>query len=184
MPLTSLAPQVGSSWRGRGTAFATESRHLSCTLLAFWSEGHAEAWLLLTDLAPEGGDACWYELRSWIEQFFKDCKRGGWQWQRTRMTEAARAERLWLALAVATLWLVRVGGEEEGAGDPVLPEGGEVDLVGCQRVRRWRLVSVFARGWVTIVAALINHWRLPWGRMIPEPWPSVPDLQVKRRQAA
>jgi hypothetical protein len=65
---------------------------------------------VLTDLAPELSDASWYGLRSWIEQFFKDGKRGGWQWQRTRMTEAARAERLWLGLAVATLWLVRVGG--------------------------------------------------------------------------
>ena len=27
---------------------------------------------------------------------------GGWQWQRTRMTDPARAARLWLAVAVAT----------------------------------------------------------------------------------
>ena len=40
---------------------------------------------------------------------FKLTKHAGWPWQRTRMTHPARAARLWLASAVATLWLVRVG---------------------------------------------------------------------------
>ena len=38
-------------------------------------------------------------------------KRRGWQWHKTQMVDGARAERLWLALAVATLWVVGVGGE-------------------------------------------------------------------------
>jgi hypothetical protein len=38
-----------------------------CTLLA------------LTDLAPEGAEGAWYDLRSGIEDGgFKDTKRGGW----------------------------------------------------------------------------------------------------------
>jgi hypothetical protein len=179
VPLASLVATTGSRWRGRGTAFATPSAQLECTLLAFWGEGHEQAWLILTDLPPEGGDATWYGLRSWIEQFFKDCKRGGWQWQRTRMTDPARAERLWLAVAVATLWLVRVGGAEEEATPTVpaqelhvLPEG----TAERPRARRWRLVSVFQRGWITIVVALIAHGRLPLGRWRPEPWPVVPEL--------
>src|SRR5215831_13293142 len=45
-----------------------------------------------------------------IEQGFKMTKRGGWQWQRTRMCDPHRAARLWLAVAVATLWLLSVGG--------------------------------------------------------------------------
>jgi hypothetical protein len=176
VPLSQLAPRVGSRWRGRGTAFATKAKQLPCTLLAFWGEGHEEPWLLLTDLAPEASDASWYGLRSWIEQFFKDCKRGGWQWQRTRMTDPARAERLWLAVAVATLWLVRVGGAEEAASAAALPDLAALDVDERPRVRRWRLVSVFAQGWVEIVVALINHWHLPLGRMVPEPWPIIPEL--------
>ncbi len=182
MPLAQWVSQLGSRWRGRGTAFATKSRQLDCTLLAFWGAGHEEAWLLLTDLSPEGGDACWYGLRSWIEQYVKECKRGGWQWQRTRLTDAARAERWWLALAVATRWLVRVGGAEEVETTPTLPEGIEGDGNECPRVRRWQLVSVFARGWVVIIVALINHGRLPWGRMIPEPWPTIPEWQRKHAE--
>jgi hypothetical protein len=117
-------------------------------------------------------------LRSWIEQFFKDCKRGGWQWQRTRMTDPARAERLWLALAVATLWLVRVGGaaeaEESAASVPDLDRllDGAAER---PQARRWRLVSVFQRGWITILVALLDHQRLPVGRWLPEPWPAAPE---------
>ena len=38
-------------------------------------------------------------------------KRGGWGWHQTKMVDPERAERLWLAIAVATLWAVSVGGE-------------------------------------------------------------------------
>jgi hypothetical protein len=176
VPLASLAPCVGSRWRGRGTAFATAAAQLECTLLAFWGEGHAEAWLVLTDLPPEMSDASWYGLRGWIEQFFKDSKRGGWQWQQTRMTDPAPAERLWLALAVATLWLVRVGGADEVEEAVALPPLKLVADGERPRTRRWRLVSVFARGWTVLVAALINHERLPLGRLVPEPWPVVPHM--------
>lgn len=176
--LRGFAPRVGMRWSGRGTAFATRGSQLACTLLAYWGAGHAEPWLLLTDLAPARGEAAWYGLRAWIEQGFKDSKRGGWQWQNTRMTDAGRAERLWLALAVATVWLVRVGGEaEEAEAGGALPElrlfaAGEAER---PRAKRWRLVSIFQRGWVGIVTALIAHRRVPWGRLWPEPWPALSD---------
>src|SRR5262249_41583602 len=64
---------------GRGTAFQGPRRRLNCTLLARWEDGYADPWLLLTDLAPSAGEACWYGLRAWIEQGFKITKRGGWQ---------------------------------------------------------------------------------------------------------
>jgi hypothetical protein len=190
VPLACLAPHVGSRWRGRGTAFATPEAQVACTLLAFWGEGHEEAWLILTDLPPEGSDASWYGLRSWIEQFFKDCKRGGWQWHKTRMHDAARAERLWLAMAVATLWMVRVGGEDEVASGEPLPDWEVFAASERPRTRRWRLVSVFQRGWVTIMATLLNHGRLPLGQLHPEAWPAVPEwprpaeAQTEQRPAA
>ena len=175
--LRGFTPQVGSRFSARGTAFATPGFQLECTLLAWWGEGHAEPWLLLTDLAPACGEAGWYGLRAWIEQGFKDHKRDGWQWQHTRMTDPARAERLWLALAVATVWLVRVGGEEEAAAEPPLPElrlfVGEATE--RPRARCWRLVSVFRLGWTVIVTALIAHRRLPLGRLLPEGWPELAE---------
>jgi len=147
---------------------------LSCTLLAFWDEDQEEAWLLLTDLAPEASEASWYGLRSWIEPFFKDCKRGGWQWQQTRMTDAGRAERLWLVIALGTLWLVQVGGVDESVEAAALPDVEVLGVQGGSRRRRYRLVSVFVRGWAVMVAALLNPRRLPLGRLFPEPWPAFP----------
>jgi hypothetical protein len=82
--LRDLVGQIGQRWRGHGTAFASADCHLDCTLIAWWGDGHAEPWFVLTDLAPDGCDAQWYALRSWCEQSFKCGKRGGWQWQQTR----------------------------------------------------------------------------------------------------
>ena len=110
-PLATLVPHSGSAWCGRVTCFSSPKSQLPCTLLARWDAGYQEPWLIATDLAPEVAEAAWYGMRSWIEGGIKDMKRGGWQWQQTKMTDPVRAMRLWLALAVATLWVVSVGGE-------------------------------------------------------------------------
>jgi hypothetical protein len=66
-------------------------------------------------LGPDQSDGLWYGMRAWIEQGFKLLKHGGWQWQETRMTDPERAGRLWLVLAVATRYVLAVGGEAESA---------------------------------------------------------------------
>lgn len=183
-PLRSFVPQPGTQWAGSGTAFVGPRRRLNCTLLARWEEGYTDPWLLLTDLAPRAGDACWYGLRAWIEQGFKITKRAGWQWQRTRMSDPQRAARLWLAVAVATLWLLSVG----GAAEDTIPVGTlpalPATLLLPQRHRqatRLRLVSVFRQGWQCILVALLHHRRLPTGRFVPEPWPSAETKETKLR---
>ncbi len=128
-------------------------------------------------------------MRAWIEQGFRAIKRGGWQWNGTRMTDPRRAERLWLAVSVATLWLLSVGGEAEAEAEAMasIPEGVFPDIVDClgqcakpqssakprrqRKAAKLRLVSVFRRGWITILVSLIRHEPLPLGRFIPEPWP-------------
>jgi hypothetical protein len=173
-PLRTFVPQPGTRWQGRGTAFARKARRLECTLLACWEAQYKDPWLILTDLAPEASEAGWYGLRAWIEQGFKLTKRAGWQWHRTRMTDPTRAARLWLAVAVATLWLVSIG----GIVDATIPEGTLPDVTGqCpgyrrpRRATRWRLVSVFRRGWITLLGTLLRHDPLPTGYFVPEPWP-------------
>lgn len=173
-PLRIFAPAPGSSWQGRGTAFVSKPSRLDCTLLVRWEAGSQDAWFLVTDLPPESSEACWYGLRAWIEQGFKITKRGGWQWQRTRMTDPERAARLWLAVAVATVWLLSVGGEADEGIPPSTLLDLTAALAGARRTRRatrLRLVSVFRRGWITILVALLNRRRLPLGRFRPEPWP-------------
>jgi len=183
-PLRSFAPHPGTRWQGRGTAVVSRPRRLNCPLLACWEEGDKDAWFILTDLPPESSEACWYGLRAWIEQGFKLTKRGGWQWQRTRMTDPERAARLWLAVAVATLWLLSVGGEAEQS----IPPSTLPDLSGMlgqarrqRRATRLRLVSVFRQGWQVILVALLQGRRLPTGRFVPEPWPSAELEQIQLR---
>ena len=170
VPFTQLVPAVGRRWAGQGAAFQGKHTRLKCTLLGCWDAGHEEAWLMLTDLPPQAADACWYGLRAWIEQGFKRLKRGGWQWHYTRMEDPARAERLWLALALATWWLLSVGGEAEAA----LPVETLPPMPGAARRQGWRPIGVFRRGWSLIMAALLTHQPLPLARGAPEPWPIMP----------
>lgn len=170
-PISSFARQPGESWQGAGLAFKT--RRIPITLLARWEEGMEEAWFVLTDLSPQASDICWYAMRAWIEQCFRTIKRGGWQWHRTRMEDPKRAERLLLAIAVATLWLLSVGGEV----DESIPEGTFPDITDFlethprkRKRTRYRLVSVFRRGWMVVIVSLIRHEPLPFGCFIPEPW--------------
>ena len=176
VPLKMLVPEPGMTWQGTGIAFKGRHRQLHCPLLASWEAGYKDPWLILSDLPPEASTACWYGLRAWIEQGFKITKRAGWQWQRTRMTTPERAARLWLAVAVATLWLLSVGGE----ADEAIPASTVPEVTALlpmplrlRRATRLRLVSVFRRGWTLILVALLEQAPLPMGRFIPEPWPAV-----------
>ncbi|GCL50805.1 hypothetical protein NIES3804_23760 [Microcystis aeruginosa NIES-3804] len=58
-------------------------------------------------------DALWHGLCSSTECVYRDLKSDSWQWQNTRLLDPPRAERLCLAMAVATLWMVMLGGEAE-----------------------------------------------------------------------
>lgn len=176
--LRDLIGQVGARWRGYGTAFRSHGCQLECTLVAWWGAGHQEAWFILTDLPAEGCDASWYALRAWCEQGFKCTKRGGWQWQQTHMTDPARAARLWLALALATLWMVSIGSDLEVGPSPTMPELPNLHpILGMAAARtRPRRTRLFRLGWLWLLVQLITSQPLPLPqRLVPEPWPEVPQ---------
>ena len=180
--LNAFVPQTGTMWTGEGTAFKTPTCRLRCTLLARWEDGHADPWLILTDLPPASCDPCWYGLRMGIERGFKLTKRGGWQWQATRMIDPERAARLWLVIAVATLWLVSVGGEAEASAPESAFDPLASPLPSQARQRhatRLRLVAVFRRGLIRLVLAMIDHAPLPSGEFLPEPWPTALPLPIR-----
>jgi hypothetical protein len=183
-PLATFAPQPGTHWQGRGTAFARKPRRLDGTWLACWEAGDKDPWWRLTDLAPEASEAGWYGMRAWMEQGGKLPHRAGGPWPPTRMTDPARAARLWLAVAVATLWVVSMG----GAVDATIPAGTLPDVTGlCPAYRRprratqWRLVSVLRRGWRMRMGALLRHDPLPEGHSRSTPWPALRRLDEDRR---
>jgi hypothetical protein len=126
VPVHRFVPKPGRQWQGRGMAFPKKpEKRLECTLLACWEEGYDEPWFVVTDLAPEQAESLWYGMRAWIEHGYKLLKSAGWHWDQTRMTDCDRAERLWLVLAVATRYVLAVGGDfEAGPEVPVetIPE--------------------------------------------------------------
>jgi hypothetical protein len=96
------------------------------------------------------------------------------------MTDPARAARLWLAVAGATWGLRRVG----GATDETMPASTLLDVTALcperprsRRATRLRLVRVLRQGWGELWGALRRHEPLPQGRLVPEPWPTVPAVE-------
>lgn len=172
LPMPQLLPSPGSFWAGRVTCFSRNS--VEGSLLAYWGAQYKEPWLILTDLSPDLASVTWYAMRCWIEDCFKDLKRDGWQWQNTRMADPARAARFWLALSVATLWVVNVGGE----ADANLP-ASSLELLPLSHIARRtkkhpfqpRILSCFTRGLTVICAALMAQSPIPFGFFLPEPWP-------------
>ena len=174
-PLTQVVSRVGQRWAGQVVCFTTPARQLACTLLARWDAGYRDPWLILTDLPPTAVDVAWYGLRAWIECGFKDSKRGGWHWEQTKMLEPARAERLWLAVAVATLWTVSVGCQAEvEQPQPQVRQLPERHIARKRATgqRPPRALSCFRRGRLVILAALCLGQPLPMGAILPELWPS------------
>jgi Transposase DDE domain len=148
---------VGQYWAGRGTAFKGDAS-LKCTLLACWHPSCKDPWLILTDYAPEEADACWYRLRCWIEQGFKVLKSGGLQWQDTHMTDPGRVERMWLAMAIATLHCVSLGQE---------PDAKISGPIRAFRRGYVRILLLFQKGKPIILSDLVPE---AWDLEGPKPW--------------
>lgn len=160
-PVGWFTARDGDRFAAAGVAYA--GTQLPCTLLACRVAGCADPWVLLTDLPAAAADPCWYALRSWIEQGFKVLKSGGWDWQKTRMTDPDRASRMWVVLAVATVWLVEVGGLAECEPRPeTVPR---FRATGGRRVYR-----VFRIGLGLILAGLLDG-EVRRGQLVPESWP-------------
>lgn len=187
-PLKTVILIPGTTWAGEVVCF--KSNPLKCTLLACWEEGYDEPWLIVTDLTPEQANVCWYGLRCWIECGFKDIKRGGWQWQNTKITDPARAERFWLVISVATLWVVSVGAQAEtnlpASGFEQLPpthiarrHGRTVSPVAASKPR---LLSCFRRGMVVILAALLKGETLPKANLCAFAWPTTLPKTILRKK--
>jgi hypothetical protein len=197
LAVTALVPHPGSRWQGRGLAFPTHSRRrLECTLMACWEEGYDEPWFLVTDLEPDQAESLWYGMRGWIEGGYKLFKSGGWEWQATRMTDPDRVERLWLVLAVATRYVLAVGGEadeEQFAAATVCEPACPPAPIGSGKARRrhrtvsdgataagkprrrrsgtkQRLVSIFRQGLAVLLSVLMAGHALPKPSWRPEAW--------------
>jgi Transposase DDE domain len=167
--LADFVPRSGTSWASPGIAFTGADRRLPCTLLACWEDGYKDPWCILTDLAATDCSIAWYGLRNWIEQEFRTQKRGFWHWEHTRMTDPARAERVWLPMALCTFKLLTIGAALEQ--DTSLPIWGTTVPTTLRR-RATRLVRL---GWLALRAAQATRRPLPHlSALSPDPWPDRP----------
>lgn len=158
-----LVPRVGTRFTAVGVAYKNADEALVCTLLGCWDMGHEGPWLLLTDLPKSASSPLWYGFRTWIEQQFKMIKGGLWHWQNTRMNQPDRVARLWLAVAVALLWLVVIGAAVES--DIRKETVGEIRPRG-EAGRRHRLLMLGLAFWL---ATLVQ------GRPLPLPVGTLPE---------
>ena len=165
-PLDALPIRPGESLVVRGHLYV-KRRH-ACTLLAIWRVGYAEPWLLMTDLSPRRCGRPLYGLRCWIEQGFRCLKSAGLRCERMRITDGARAERVWLVLAVSLLWTHALGADPE-AGE--CTDAGEGLIAGVRR-----RLGAHRRGWVRLLGALARAVRLPLPRRVR--WPGPPLLTL------
>jgi hypothetical protein len=168
----------GRGWKGKGE-WSEKGARMQGTLLVRWEKGYEEAMAVVTDLPEEEVEMAWYLMRFWIEDEYKDHKRGGWGWQHTKMEDPKRAERLWLAMAVAMQMAVLVGGLEESQEEEQR-SGKRRKAVQPRRVGRpakplhkprGREQSCLVRGQQRIQAAVMRAEALPQGYVVSEPWP-------------
>jgi hypothetical protein len=172
--LAGVVPTPGLLWSGQVVCFQTNP--LECTLLARWDIGYKDPWLILTDLEPQQADPLWYGLRSSTECVYRDLKSDGWQWHHTRLLDPNRAERLWLAIAVATLWMVILGGDADNSSPPLpleqLPSPHRTFSSPLAQ-NRLRQLSCFLQGLLTLTANLLNNIPIHLHR-----WRSFPPTPV------
>ena len=164
---TIVTPKV-KNWSGRITCFKTNP--IDCTLLARWDDSYADPWLILTDLESRNADVNWYGFRSWIECSYRDFKSDGFGWHKTRLRQPDRAERHWLAMSVAMLWILTIGGEQEISQDETLISDRTLSQSFTPSI------SCFLHGLLTIVAQLLNGQSISFGRLFPLPLSHFNDL--------
>jgi hypothetical protein len=177
----------GRGWKGKGE-WSEKGARMQGTLLVRWEKGYEEAIAVVTDFSEKEAEIAWYLMRFWIEDEYKDHKRGGWGWQHTKMEDPKRAERLWLAMAVGMQMAVLVGGLEEAK---------EQEQKSCKRqpVKQPRRVgrpakplhkprrreqSCLVRGQQRIQATVVRAEALPQGYVVSEPWPTQTYRPTKR----
>src|SRR5215475_2393320 len=177
-PMGQRVKRRGRGWKGKGE-WSEHGEQMSGTVLMRWEKGYEEKLVVVTDLDEKQGNAAWYQMRFWIEDEYKDHKSGGWGWEQTKMTDPKRAERQWLARAVAMHIAVLVGGLEEASEQECKRRAAKRGS-GKRRAGRppkpvcrprGREQSVLMAGQQSIQAAMMRGEEIPVGHMVTEEWP-------------
>jgi Transposase DDE domain len=164
----------GEAWVGLCRLRSPKGRRPGVTLVAVWTPGQEEPWVVITDLPPERVGVSWYALRTWVELGFRALKSMGWRWGHTRRADPARVARHWLVPAVATLWTAAHGTRAEEADRAGRPPGRLRAPARPPAAPCPRRIGLFRLGlqWLCHLLARGRLWRRLW--LAPEPWPQPP----------
>jgi len=173
----SLLTRPGRGWQGTGE-WSESGERMSGTLLIRWEKGYEEPIAVVTDLPVGQVKAAWYQMRFWIEDEYKDRKKGWWHWEQTKMTKPERASRLWLLQAIVLQKAILLGGQLEAEEQEAIRKKA---VAGRRRGRpaqptrrpRGREQSVLMRGMMGKRAAEVERSRVrPVGYAVAEAFPS------------
>jgi len=128
--------------------------HLPVHLAVGWEKGAKEPWIIVSDEPTDAETLYEYGRRFTIEEGFLDHKSGGFQWESSKLREAAVLQRLCFVLAVTTLVLVCQGVAVVATGqrrrvDPNWFRGHSYARIGWNWIRR-----VCARGGGALIERL------------------------------
>lgn len=140
-----LARFRGSRWFGTGVGVFKKAGWREANVVATWEKGCKERWLLVTDRPATFARCRNYCVRCWCEQTHRDEKSHGFNWQLSRVRDAAHAARLVLVMALATLLCLSLGTKLIKRGLRKLLEPA-----------RRRLLSVFQLGLRSLRDCLVN----------------------------
>jgi len=133
-----------------GQVQVTQQRFGWVELIGYWEATEDEPWYLISDLKLGRDAVVIYRHRFWIEEMFRDFKSHGWDLETSGLQIPGRFERLLLVIALAYVWLVRVG-----------------VLVVKRGWRHWvdrrarRTLSYFRLGWNWLNRSLARDQQLP-----------------------
>jgi hypothetical protein len=139
---------------------------ITCTLVLQWTSEYDQPCVLVSNQPAAQVQHNVYGVRYWIECGFKDIKRGFFHWEQTKMTCPRRAERLWLVISIALLWVTAVG---VAASD--LPCWQSLQQARPQR----RILSAPLLGWIDLIISLLKGQPLSYGYLNPCPWLPIPE---------
>lgn len=106
--LDSLGVQAGETLWLEGVRF-TQAAYGPVNVLLRWDAAHERLLAIVSNLPLPEEVSYWYRQRFWTEPFYGDVKGHGFDLQRCRLRHPARLERLFLAVALAYLWLLFLG---------------------------------------------------------------------------
>lgn len=163
IPISSLLHKGMSPCVMTGKCFKGDP--ITCSLVLQWGDEYETPCVLVSNVAADQVVHNVYTTRYWIECGFKDGKRGLLHWEQTKMKCPKRAERLWLVISIALLFLTCLG--EAASDDPHWK-----DLQSPST--RHKLFSASLLGWIETLVALLEGYPLSSGYLKPYSWLPLP----------